>query len=65
MQILRTEKVEGGYNVYLKDSDMVVFTHKEEEIKGLIKDGHIELYQGPMPKGTTKKQEKKFRRTGK
>lgn len=41
MDILKVEKVEGGYNVYLKDSDMVVFTHKKDEIEGLKKAGFI------------------------
>lgn len=41
MEILKVEKTEGGYNVYLKDSDMVVFSHTKEDIEGLKKAGYI------------------------
>ena len=36
-QIDRIEKQGEGYNVYLKDSDMVVYVHLPEEVKALEK----------------------------
>jgi hypothetical protein len=41
MEILKTEKAEGGYNVYFKDIDMVAFVHLKEEIEDLKKQGFI------------------------